>query len=119
MARSPVPAPHHTATVDRDWDGPATERRLANDVPERVLRRVFAWVDPNNPESESAAKFPHHEVTSPARVGPANTHALRSGISILNGGRGGADVSEKDRRAIYRHLATHLKDAGEDPPPLK
>lgn len=119
MPRNPVPAPHHTETVDRRWSGPATERRLVNDAPERVLRKVFAWVDPENPASETAAKFPHHEIARPANVGPANTRAARNGISILNGGRGGADISEKDRRAIYRHLATHLRDAGLSPAPLK
>lgn len=119
MARTAVPGPHHTATTDRRWSGPATERRLANDAPERVLRRVFAYVDPQNPESETAAKFPHHEVAKPMKVGPANIRAVRNGISILNGGRGGADISDRDRRAIYRHLAAHLRDAGEDPPPLK
>ena len=119
MARSAVPAPHHTKTIDREWDGPRTESRLDNDAPERTLRRVFAWVDPQNPESETAAKFPHHEVTPPARVGAANTRAATNGIGILNGGRGGVDVPERDRRAIYRHLATHLRDAGIEPPPLK
>lgn len=119
MPRNAVPAPHHTRTIDDQWNGPETETRLKNDAPERVLRRVFAWVDPDNPENETAAKFPHHEVKPPTRVGPANTRAATNGISILNGGRGGVDVSEKDRRAIYRHLAMHLRDAGIDPPPLK
>lgn len=119
MPRSAVPSPHHTDTSDRRWSGSAVERRLANDAPERVLRKVFAWVDPANPESETAAKFPHHEVSPPTKVGPANTRAARNGIIILNGGRGGADIPAKDRPAIYRHLATHLRDAGIDPPPLR
>lgn len=119
MPRNPVPRPHHTDTVDRRWSGPATERRLANNAPERTLRKIFAWVDPNNPESETAAKFPHHEVAAPACAGPANTRAARNGISILNGGRGGADIPDGDRAAVYRHLATHMRDAGIEPPRLK
>ena len=111
--------PHHTETSKKRWDGPGAERRLPNDAPERTLRREFAWVDAANPESETAAKFPHHDVSADGAVGPANVRACTSGIGILNGARGGADVSAADRSAIYRHLATHLEDAGKDPPALK
>jgi hypothetical protein len=109
---------HHTSTVDRPWDGPATETRLSNDADARKLRRVFAWTDPQNPESETAAKFPHHEVSVTGRVGAANVRACINGISILNGGRGGADIPRKDRIGVYRHLARHLEDAGREPAAL-
>jgi hypothetical protein len=109
---------HHTSTVDRPWDGPATETRLPNDADARTLRRVFAWTDPDNPGSETAAKFPHHEVSSSGRVGAANVRACINGISILNGGRGGAAIPKKDRSGVYRHLAMHLKDAGREPAAL-
>ncbi len=84
----------------------------------KTFRRVFAWVDPDNDDSKTAAKFPHHEVTRAGKIGAANVKACTSGIGILNGGRGGADVSATDRKAIYRHLAAHLEDAGETPPEL-
>jgi hypothetical protein len=109
---------HHTPTIDRPWDGPATETRLPNDADARKLRRVFAWTDPDNLESETAAKFPHHEVSSNGRVGAANVRACINGISILNGGRGGADIPRKDREGVYRHLAVHLEDAGRKPTAL-
>jgi hypothetical protein len=44
--------------------------------------------------------------------------ACINGIAILNGGRGGADVSQRDRQGVYKHLAAHLRDAGRKPAEL-
>ncbi len=52
---------------------------------------------------------------APAR----NLRACRTGIAVLNGGRGGADIPAKDRKGIHNHLARHMADAGEEPPELK
>jgi hypothetical protein len=111
--------PHHTPVINRPWDSGRAERNLPNDHDVRKLRREFAWIDPNKPNSETAAKFPHHEVSAEGKIGPANARAAINGIAILNGGRGGAEIPERDRVAIYRHLATHILDAGKEPPPLK
>src|SRR5690606_32247160 len=44
------------------------------------------------------------------------------GIAVLNGARG-VDVDAqpwaRDRRAIYEHLARHIRDAGREPPELR
>jgi uncharacterized protein len=112
-------APHHTRTSDNDWDGPAAEARLPDGATPRTLRREFAYADPDaNPETKEAYKFPHHEVSANGSIGAANERACISGIAILNGARGGADVPASQREAIYRHLAAHLKDAGREPPAL-
>ncbi len=95
------------------------QTRLGDAGP-RVLRRAFAWVDPDaDPENKTAYKFIHHEVGAGAEVGPANVRACRLGIGILNGARGGADIPSSDRKGVYNHLARHLRDAGEEPPALK
>jgi hypothetical protein len=109
-------AVHHTETSDASWDSGQAERRLSDDDV-RAFERVYAYVDPEKPERKTGAKFPHHEVRN-GDAGPANVKACISGISILNGGRGGADVEKSERRAIYEHLAAHLKDAGREPPEL-
>lgn len=119
MATKSVVRPHHTETSRKRWDSSLAERRLPNNAPKRTLRRVFAWVDARNPESETAAKFPHHDISADGQAGAANIRACSNGIGILNGGRGGADIPAGDRAAIYRHLAAHIKDAGEDPPELR
>ena len=116
MAATGVTRVHHTKTTESDWDGSEAESRLADDP--RMFRRVFAYVDPREPENKTDAKFPHHEVSRRGAVGAASVRACFNGISILNGGRGGADVSDRARRGIYRHLAAHLRDAGREPAEL-
>lgn len=118
MTTNAVISKHHTKTSDGDWDGGQVERRLPDDDP-KVFREVYAYVDPKKPENKTEAKFPHHEVSSEGKVGAANVKACTSGIGILNGGRRGADISQSDRKDIYDHLATHLKDAGREPPDLE
>lgn len=95
------------------------ERRLGS-APAKVLRRAYAWADPNqDPDTKSAYKFIHHEVGAGGEVGPANERACTSAIGVLNGARGGAAIADHDRPGVHRHLARHLKDSGHDPAPLK
>ena len=110
---------HHTKTSSGDWDGPQAEASLKNDASPDDMKELYAWYDPEKPEVKTAYKFPHHEVSKSGKIGAANERACISGISILNGGRGGADIPRSERDEIYRHLAAHLKDAGKDPPQLK
>jgi hypothetical protein len=114
---APVPV-HHTKTSPDAWDGDAAERRLPSSAGIAQFRKLFAWIDNGNPDAKTAHKFPHHQVSSRGAIGAANVKACTSGIGILNGGRGGADIPKQDRRAVHRHLAAHLQDAGEEPPPL-
>jgi hypothetical protein len=118
MAGGPIRS-HSTETSTNKWTGSTMEKRLG-DAPAKVLRRAYAWADPDSdPENKGSYKFIHHEVGGDAKVGPANVKACTSGIGILNGGRGGANVPDSDRKGIYNHLARHLRDAGEEPPALK
>jgi hypothetical protein len=117
MATSGVMRVHHTPTSTRAWDGPATEARLENDDL-RAFRKVFAFVDRSDPENKTDAKFPHHIVSTRGEIGAASVRACINGIAILNGGRGGAKISERDRRGIYKHLSAHLRDAGREPADL-
>ena len=111
---------HHTPTSSKRWSGATNEARLSTEAGPRVLRQAFAWLDPDaDPDTKAAYKFIHHEVSADGRVGAASERACISGIAVLNGGRGGADVPPEDRHAIYRHLAAHLQDAGREPAPLK
>jgi len=119
MAGNSAARAHHTETVDRRWDGPAAERGLGQNASQRQFRQLFAWIDSTNTHARTAHKFPHHEVSRDGKVGPANVRAVRTAIAILNGARGGAKIPDADRRPVYRHLAPHLNDAGEEPPSLK
>lgn len=106
---------HETKTVSRPWDSAATEKALDTDRPSD-LRTVYAWVDSDgDPELKSSYRFPHHHGVQ----GPANLRACLSGIAVLNGARGGADVPDADRKAVYEHLASHLRDADREPPEFR
>jgi HK97 family phage prohead protease len=113
-------ASHGTATSEAAWDGPANESRLKIGESADYYRKAYAWVDPDKDAATKAAyRFIHHEVDSAGTIGAANVKACANGIGILNGGRGGTDIPDGDREGVYRHLASHLKDAGKEPPELK
>lgn len=113
-------AVHHTPTSDKDWDGPQNEANLRNDGDADYYRKAYAWQDPEaDPDTKSAYKFIHHEVSSDGEIGPANIRACQTGIAVLNGARGGADIPDKDRQGVYNHLAAHLRDADIEPPDLR
>ena len=110
---------HSTDISTKSWSGSRMETKLG-DAPAKVLRQAYAWADPDgNPDAKGSYKFIHHEVERGGKIGPANVKACTSGIGILNGARGGAQVPAADRKGIYNHLARHLRDAGEEPASLK
>ena len=119
MAKGGPIRSHSTETSSGSWSGPKAESQLG-DAPAADLRKAYAWADPDgDPGNKSTYKFIHHEVGAGGSVGAANLKACTSGIGVLNGGRGGADVPAGDRKGIHDHLARHLRDGGQDPAPLK
>lgn len=108
--------PHTSQVTNREWDAAAVESGISDDASVSQLRSVYAWVDSNgDPEAKSSYKFPHHHGVD----GPANVRALLAGIAALNGARGGSSIPEGDRKAVYNHLAGHLRDADREPPELR
>lgn len=122
LTAGPV-APHSTKTTDEPWDGPANRANLPSPLPVSTAKAAHAWIDDAQIENDtlpkSAAKFIHHEVASGGAVGAANTNGCSAGIAVLNGGRGGSGIPDSDRKGVWNHLARHLRDAGQEPPPLK
>jgi hypothetical protein len=110
---------HHTDTVETAWDGPQNKANLKNDGSESYYRGAFAWQDPDgDPKTKSAYKFIHHEVDADGAIGAANVKGCQSGIGVLNGAMGGANIPDEDRQGVYNHLAAHLKDADVEPAEL-
>jgi hypothetical protein len=113
---------HHTATSDGTWDGSANEKRLPTPVPEAKARAAYGWIDASAVSEgalpKATCKFIHHEVGADSSVGAANMTACSSGIGILHGGRGGTNIPTSDHRGLYDHLASHLRDGGQEPPPF-
>jgi len=111
---------HHTETTDDVWNAGANTKNVKKDQSASYYAEVYAWKDSaGDVGNKSTYKFPHHMVSADGNPGRASTRACSNGIGVLNGGRGGADIPSGDRNGVYRHLATHLKDAGKDVPELK
>jgi HK97 family phage major capsid protein len=117
-----MPAIKYTKTsvnTEDAWSASKAEKAIRSDAGAATLRKEYAWVDPDgDPDTKGAYKFPHHFVSDDGTVGAASSKACSAGIAALNGGRGGADIPDADRQAIYNHLAHHLKDADLEPPKL-
>lgn len=94
---------HVTATADTAW---TVTEKVGRDKPVWA----YAWAN------ERVGMFLHHEVDGDT-VGAANLTACAAAIARLNEYRG--IVPDADERAVYEHLAGHLRDAGLSPMPFK
>lgn len=115
--------PQHTTSVDDGpWDASTNLRRLPTPMPVVTANDVFAWIDPKFIKEDKipklAGKFPHHVVSPDGTPGAANLTACSGAIGALNGARGGTTIPESERQATYNHIASHMRDAEIDPPPL-
>jgi hypothetical protein len=107
--------PHDSETSDSAWDGAAVMRSSVSE--KAALTAICAWaeLDPADPNSKTAYRFPHHSEPG----GPANIRACLNTIAVLNGGKG-AGIPDEDRQGVYDHAVKHLRDAGvEDIPTLR
>jgi hypothetical protein len=120
MALRAAIAPHATETYTGEWDGSGMVGRISDDSGSSVLRKEFAWADPDgDPNVKGSYKFPHHTVEN-GRVEGANVTACRAIIANLNGARANPSIPAADRRGVYSHATKHLRDAGvDDIPPLR
>lgn len=107
-------AGHDTEVVTRAWDATAVIAALPADPRPSELRSVYAWVDPaGDVEAIGSYRIPHHHGIN----GPANLRACVAGIATLN--KAGGDIPEADRKAVYDHLATHVREADREPLELR
>lgn len=114
-------APHDTGTTDAEWDADANVGRLPSPMSVTTASHVYAWYDESAVENDeivkAALKFPHHDVGEDGTPGAANLKACASGIGALHGARGSEpSIPEADRKAVYNHLAAHMRDAEMEPP---
>jgi len=108
-------AESRAVTVEAAWDGGAAVRNLGDDPSASQIRAAFAL--PGATKSDSS--LPHHNVSASGEVGGPNADGCSAAIGALNGARGGLKgVSPDAARAAYNHLAAHLRDLGQTPPPF-
>jgi len=97
------------APEDEPWD--AASEVAAASVDD--LKVMCAWVDSENPDIKSSYKLPHHRASGEHAV---VWRGVAAAMAALMGGRGGVDIPEEDRKAVYNHLAKHYEEFGKTPP---
>jgi len=117
-----VVAPHEARTVAGTWNASGHAGRLPEKLDADVARAAYAWIDggaiDDGVVDRSACKFLHHNVSMAGRPGAANLTACAAGIARLNGAHGGVDIPPDQREGVWGHLASHLRDGGQEPPEL-
>jgi hypothetical protein len=121
-----VPAPHRSPTAprEREWNWEGTDKM--DQLIERgwdTVANAHAWHDPDAdpgsdpPREKGAYKLPHHELVD------GRLHVVWRGVvaamTVVNGARGGVDITESDRRKVYDHLAEHYTEFDEEPPDFR
>lgn len=107
-----------TPSSTASWDADAAVGRLRSwsgvdgDEPTAAqwaqYRRGFARVTGDGSKLGDF-DYPHHDVSGGRLV--VVRAAITAGIGAINGGRGGGVFeSESERRAVYNHLAAHLRE---------
>lgn len=125
-----VPAPHRSPTADHgivwDWSDHApryTDELIAHGGWD-AMARAHAWYDGSEddpPTRKVAYKLPHHRlIDGRLRV---VLEGVRSAMNILAAARFQpgdyrVDLPADEVRAVYEHLATHLREFDEEPPAI-
>lgn len=100
------------APEDEKWDGAAEV--AAADVDD--LKIMCAWVDSENAENKDAYKLPHHKASGNHAV---VWRGVVAAMASLLGARGGVDIPDDDRKAVYNHLAKHYAEFDKEPPEFR
>lgn len=120
-------APHEApkAPEEREWDANAAEQRIRkwassdgsgdkDKIDWGKYRQAFAWYDSEDPENFGSYKLPHHDVIDGRLC--VVWRGVAAAMQALRGARGGVDIPQEDRRAVYTHLANHYRQFGREPP---
>lgn len=108
---------HGTEVSDAAWDSDEFSRRLPNILDVGLARQAYAYVTEvkGSRVAKATCGYLHHEIHEDKTVGAANLTACASAIATL---RVDDTLSDDERSMIYVHLAGHLRDGGQEPPPL-
>lgn len=105
---TPWTAPRLSDFIDQAWDD-------LSDTERRRIAGHFAWARTLPPETFGDLKLPHHD----PQTGKVVWRGVVAAMAALLGARGGVDIPEADRRAVYAHLASHYEQFDETPPAFR
>ena len=97
------------APEDEAWDGNEEVKKATVDD----LKIMCAWYDEKNPDVKQSYKLPHHKADGGHTV---VWNGVRASMAALLGARGGVDIPDADKEAVYNHLAKHYKEFDKEPP---
>lgn len=87
------------------------------DIDFSKYKKAFMWVEGGGGDKQGDYKLPFATVSDGKLVAVWN--AVKAIMAVLNGGRGGVDIPEADRKSVYTQVKKYYKKFDEDVPPLK
>lgn len=79
--------------------------------------KLFTWYEADSLENFTSYKLPHHTIQTGTLTGVRR--GIFAAMGALLGARGGVDLPESDRKAVYNHLASHYSDMEVEAPEFK
>ena len=107
------------ADRERAWDGDAAEKRVrkwadAEDEPNQKYRDAHVWYDSENKDNFTAYKLLIADVIDGKLT--AVPRGVMAAANVMQGGRGGADLPERDIARVKSHLAKYYEKMGDTAP---
>ncbi|MBC7327552.1 hypothetical protein H5T87_05505 [bacterium] len=115
----------YTLVEDAQWDADRAVGRIAqwassdgsgekDKIDWGKFREAFAWYDPENADNFGAYKLPHHDIVNGRFA--CVWRGVAAAMAALKGARGGVQIPEDEKRAVYNHLARHYEEFNREPP---
>jgi len=110
---------------DSSWDAAGAEARMRNAAggPDKdkinwaTYRKGFAWYDKNDAENYGAYKLPFADIKDGKLT--AIWRGVAAAMAALLGARGGVDIPDSERKAVYNFLVSYYKRFEKEPPDFK
>jgi hypothetical protein len=107
------------ADRDRNWDGSSANKRVrewanAQDEPNERYRKAFVWYDAENKDNFTAYKFQIADVVD-GKLKAVPRGVFASAV-VMQGGRSGANLPEKDIDRVKSHLGRYYGKMNEAAP---
>lgn len=113
------------ADIDRSWDSVSAVKRIRewassdgsgdkDKIDFSKYKFGFAWFDGEKADSYGAYKLPHQDIIDGKLV--TVWRGVVAAMGALLGARGGVDIPDEQRKAVYDHLADHYRQFDEEPP---
>lgn len=110
-----------TAPEDQSWKAPTlsdfTDQTFEeiSDSEKTKIAGHYTWAKELPPAVFGDLKLPHHD----PKNGNVVWNGVKAAMAALFGARGGVDIPEDERKAVYDHLASHYKQFDKEPPEFK